>query len=469
MRLHINNYDSSDKVAAAVNAGSHRSWVGGLWEEIGRLQRDFLVQEGLRPEMRLLDVGCGCFRGGVHLVEYLHPGHYYGIDISQELMDAGYEKELVPLALHTKLPPENLLCDGGFRAAHFGVRFDMALAQSLFTHLPINHIRLCLKRLAEAMPANGVFYATAFVCPEGSDWTEAMVHSPGGITTYPAADPYHYRLADFAYAVEGLPWRCEFLGDWGHPRGQSMLKFTRTGSEGERRPAKSTMEAAAVLLLGMHRSGTSCLAGCLEEAGLYLGAVNTKAPYNARGNRENRAIRELNDEVLEANGGAWDSPPQSVQWSTAQRQRRDAILAAYPVNGAWGFKEPRSLLTLDGWLEVLPAPRCVGTFRHPTAVAESLRQRNGFTLEKSYALWLAYNRRLLAYQARFGFPLICFDWEPTQYAQRLSEIAQKLGLPAADCGLHFFESGLRHHRKETDKILPSEVQSLYDRLLEIAA
>jgi hypothetical protein len=228
-------------------------------------------------------------------------------------------------------------------------------------------------------------------------------------------------------------------------------------------------EAAAVILLGMHRSGTSCLAGCLEEAGLYLGAVNTEAPYNARGNRENTLIRELHDEVLRANGGAWDAPPPAVHWSAAQRQRRDGILAAYPADAAWGFKEPRSLLTLEGWLEVLPAPRCVGTFRHPTAVAESLRRRNGFAPERSYALWQAYNRRLLAYQARFGFPLICFDWEAERYAQRLSDIAQWLGLAEPERGLRFFESGLRHHREQADRALPGEVQALYELLLEIAA
>jgi len=43
-----------------------------------------------------------------------------------------------------------------------------------------------------------------------------------------------------------------------------------------------------ILILGMHRSGTSCLAGCLEEAGLYLGDVNLKAGFNKKGNRENR-------------------------------------------------------------------------------------------------------------------------------------------------------------------------------------
>ena len=59
---------------------AHREQVGGLWDEVGALQIDFLRAQGLRPPDTLLDVGCGCLRGGVHLVGYLEPGRYYGID-----------------------------------------------------------------------------------------------------------------------------------------------------------------------------------------------------------------------------------------------------------------------------------------------------------------------------------------------------------------------------------------------------
>lgn len=54
--------------------------------------------------------------------------------------------------------------------------------------------------------------------------------------------------------------------------------------------------ASTVLILGMHRSGTSCLAGSLQEAGLYLGEVNTAAPHNAKGNRESRDCKFSCDE-----------------------------------------------------------------------------------------------------------------------------------------------------------------------------
>lgn len=227
----LNAYYDPQRTAQALADGEHRDWVGGMWEEIGRMQFEFLRDQGLRRQDRVLDLGCGCFRGGVHIVDYLDPGRYYGIDISQELLDVGYEREIIPAGLHEKLPRENLLSDDGFRAGAFGERFDVALAQSVFTHLPLNHFQLCMARLSAAMRPGGRFYVTAFICPEGSDWTEPLRHERGGITTNPAQDPFHYRLQDFEHGIRGLPWKMQHHGDWGHPRDQSMLIFTRTDAQ----------------------------------------------------------------------------------------------------------------------------------------------------------------------------------------------------------------------------------------------
>ncbi len=225
---YINRYYNLEKAAKFVQKGNHRLWVGGLWEEIGQLQFDYTQSYGLKPNMRLLDVGCGCLRGGVHFVRYLAPGHYYGIDISQDLLDAGYEHELGKVGLQHKLPRENLLCNGEFDAGHFGIEFDVAIAQSLFTHLPLNHIKMCLTKMVNVVRIGGVFHATAFLSPQDHDWTKPLLHSPANITSYPVDDPYHYRAEDLVYCTAGLPWRFEIVGDWGHPRNQSMVMFTRT-------------------------------------------------------------------------------------------------------------------------------------------------------------------------------------------------------------------------------------------------
>ena len=64
------------------------------WDEIGKLQFDFLVRSGLQPHHYFLDVGCGSLRGGVHFIPYLETAHYLGIDKEVDLINAGIEREL---------------------------------------------------------------------------------------------------------------------------------------------------------------------------------------------------------------------------------------------------------------------------------------------------------------------------------------------------------------------------------------
>jgi len=225
-----------------------------------------------------------------------------------------------------------------------------------------------------------------------------------------------------------------------------------------------------LIILGMHRSGTSCLTGSLEQAGLYLGEVNRKAPHNAKGNRESRTIMDLNDLVLEANGGAWDVPLSAPAiWSQAQRDIRDNILADYPVDRVWGFKDPRTLFTLDGWLEALPVARFVGTFRHPVPVAQSLTRRSkAYSADDGLRIWMAYNRRLLQLHEQLNFPLICFDWPMPRYLAALTRLCEQLHLQPPPNGFDFFETELRHNTSPEDLPESLEARALYTELLERA-
>ena len=66
----INIY-SEELSQTDINQNKHRNFIGGKWEEIGRLQYDFLREQGLQPQDKLLDIGCGCLRGGIHFIDYL--------------------------------------------------------------------------------------------------------------------------------------------------------------------------------------------------------------------------------------------------------------------------------------------------------------------------------------------------------------------------------------------------------------
>jgi SAM-dependent methyltransferase len=222
------NYDNPRWMANAVSEGRHRSLIGGGWEVIGALQLKFLSANGLKPEHALLDVGCGSLRGGVHLVPYLNAGNYFGIDINQPLLDAGYEKEIIPLNLADRLPRENLAAVGDFDVAPiFNRTFDYLLAVSVFTHLNWNRIRQAIENLAAVARPGSVFFATYFHLPEDARANAPHTQPPGQHTTFGHRDPFHYRVSDFEQAIRNLPWRLEGSREWNHPRGQRMLTFTR--------------------------------------------------------------------------------------------------------------------------------------------------------------------------------------------------------------------------------------------------
>jgi SAM-dependent methyltransferase len=227
MNDELNRYADIDDISRLVQEGRHRDVVGGLWDEIGKLQLHYLVTHGLDPSSVLIDIGCGCLRGGVHFVAYLAQGNYFGLDLNQSLLDAGYDIELQAVGLQHKLPREQLVCDDDFDFEAFPLPFDFAIAQSLFTHIPPNDIRVCLERLSRRMKPGGKLFATFYPIPEDHRAGE-VVDRPGGWHTFDARDPYHYRMSDVIQLCDGLPWHVTLAGEFGHPRGQQMLRFVRT-------------------------------------------------------------------------------------------------------------------------------------------------------------------------------------------------------------------------------------------------
>lgn len=210
----------------AASPDGHRAAIGGMWDEIGQLQYDFLLAEGLKPAHRLIDIGCGSFRAGVKLAPYLQPEHYFGIDISPDILKAGYQQEIVAAGLKKRFPRSNWREEASFDIGGFGVMFDFGIAQSVFTHLPPPYLERCLATVAPAFHPGGRLYLTLFECPPDHDIDQPLVQQPGGRTTYRDKDPYHYRVDSLAGLAGGL-WDVRWIGEWNHPRAQKMALFTR--------------------------------------------------------------------------------------------------------------------------------------------------------------------------------------------------------------------------------------------------
>jgi len=217
-----------------VSSGSHRDVVGGFWDELGKMQLDFLTGQGLQPHHYLLDIGCGALRFGTMAVDYLEPRHYFGTDISEELLDAGYNKELTDRQ-RERLPRSNLVVNSDFDFSFLAdQKVDVAIAQAVFTHLPMNHIRHCLHMLHPYMKPSSAFYASFSLCPDHHPIVEKLVHPTAEelvteVATYDIKDPYHYTLEDLEYCAKNTPWKFQFLGDWGHPRNLQMAAFILEG------------------------------------------------------------------------------------------------------------------------------------------------------------------------------------------------------------------------------------------------
>ena len=182
--------------------------VGGLWEELGRLQFDYLRQCGLRPEHRLLDIGCGTLRGGRWFIGYLDPGNYTGLEISQEAIK--FANDLVATeGLGSKSPRILLNADKRLTFDELvGEAFDFVLAQSVFTHLRSEHIEECFAHLRPILRDRGSFYFTIF---EAKRFTERNEFTFA----------YPFRFIKKVASKKGFAVsKCL---DFAHPRGQVMV------------------------------------------------------------------------------------------------------------------------------------------------------------------------------------------------------------------------------------------------------
>jgi GT2 family glycosyltransferase/tetratricopeptide (TPR) repeat protein len=207
-----------------IEENVHRSFVGGLWDEVGHLQFNFMKEEGLKPQHTLIDVGCGSMRGGIHFIRYLDEGHYFGIDINASLIAAG-KKEIMDAELTAKEP--HLLVNDKFEMSQLGTSFDFGIAVSVFTHLPMNTIIRCLVEMEKVLKGEATFFATFFLAP-ASGHLEMIRHTPGDVVTEYDQDPFHYSRDEILYMASTAGLKVRFIGDFNHPRNQQMVAFQKT-------------------------------------------------------------------------------------------------------------------------------------------------------------------------------------------------------------------------------------------------
>lgn len=212
------------------------------------------------------------------------------------------------------------------------------------------------------------------------------------------------------------------------------------------------MSEAIVLILGMHRSGTSCLAGALNAAGLELGPVPRRGRHNARGNHELQTVSALNQDLLRSTGGGWSrpgDPAAPVPWILQRRLREvPALLRGLAGDSPAGIKDPLLLLVLDHWLREAGGTTLVGTFRHPIAVARSLQARMTISLDDALDAWMVYNDALIRAHRRAPFPLVEYDLaDPARYLDSVDAVAGHIGLDSDRTAMAAFVSAELEHQR----------------------
>jgi len=246
----------------------------------------------------------------------------------------------------------------------------------------------------------------------------------------------------------------------------------------------------AVIVLGMHRSGTSALAGLLHELGLEMGTslMSGREDENEKGFWEHEKIVSIHDRLLAQLGSSWsDTGPLPPDWFRCDlaRQCQDEICqvleADFGTESLWALKDPRMCRLMPLWKPVFERvniePLFILIVRNPLEVAASLQRRDNMDRSHALLLWLQYNLAAVKSTAGYQRRFLTFAQLLEQGAPRLEEILrgflqQPAGLSFAAAGASkFLSSELRHHVMSDRSLedVPDIINRLYRLLVNAAA
>lgn len=156
-----------------------------------------------------------------------------------------------------------------------------------------------------------------------------------------------------------------------------------------------------MVVLGMHRSATSLVAKGLHDAGVHMGdRLLGPTKGNDHGHFEDKSFIQINDRIIGQAGGSWRNPPPEKDIIEVGKQIATEIYAfiktkeRYPL---WGWKDPRTTITIRCYVEHLTNPIFVSCFRSVHDVAESLKARDNMDLAEGVKLAKIYNERLMRF------------------------------------------------------------------------
>jgi len=177
------------------------------------------------------------------------------------------------------------------------------------------------------------------------------------------------------------------------------------------------MKQQPVIIIGMHRSGTSLLSRILEKAGIFMGVKKEE-------NNEALFFLKFNDWVLKQANATWDNPycfnfinDTFISHIKRVYDKRQKSMFAIQYLGfqnylkyreinnidfKWGWKDPRNTFTLDIWKEIYPGAKILHIYRNPVDVAQSLKVR-AEKIEKQFSYNLKKKLKEYLLKGKVGY------------------------------------------------------------------
>jgi GT2 family glycosyltransferase len=197
----------------------------------------------------------------------------------------------------------------------------------------------------------------------------------------------------------------------------------------------SRLRAKPLVIVGMHRSGTSLVASLLQSAGLHLGdKLSPAGPGNPEGHFEDLEFVDLHRAALRSRGldpDGWEATAVLDDMPAAYDATARDLVASRSGLPLWGWKDPRTTLFLPFWESLLPEAKFVFVYRAPWEVVDSLYRRGDPRLQRepelAVRLWVHYNRIILDALARLRGRAALFGLEdvvsaPTAVVERVNEV-----------------------------------------------
>jgi hypothetical protein len=241
-----------------------------------------------------------------------------------------------------------------------------------------------------------------------------------------------------------------------------------------------------VCVLGMHRSGTSLLTRTLNLLGLHLGSnkalATQPASYNAKGHWEHEEFTWIGNSLLQRYGGSWHDPPsfpaaweRSATLDDLKDKARRLILSEFGSVDQWGWKDPRTCITLPFWQQLLPNMRYVICLRNPVDVCHSLANRDGFSAQKSSFLWFTYVCSALSYTQGKRRLVLFYEDLLDDHLPQLHRLAEFLGQSekarsrdVQNAVRNFVDKDLQHYRTRLNHSVLGLRMEVYAQVLYLA-